>query len=760
MRPLLLTIIVLLAGIMSACYFSPPDSGPTSTDGSWPDRRALFQELENRGRLLIVYPAVAADLYRPMIDSLKKSGRGSFEIIAKADTDVEKEDLKSAPIAVIGAFQSNQLYHRMQDGLPMHFDRETFSFNKKKFTNKGATIKLFPYPSPFNRSMPLLLFGANEDQALVDLVQQRNDGDWTAFFWRNWGFEVAENGTNRMIGYFNEQWGIDQAMSHDFTTIKDTVVGTRYFEFVFHQIPDVDDRLDTLVRHCENSLDRLMDFLEIDRLSQKIEYHLYPTAESKGLQMFNTEPAHVDDQKAAVYAVFDPVHCGQMLSKENRIIIRQTLGKAATTALETGLSVHFAPKWHDEGAAYWTGILYQSDNLPGLEELLDNERFKDSSPLVFEAASAVLVQFLIEEWGRTAFLEKFQTWQPSTLETSELKPAWQAFLAKNFVEKIERKSSRQMPYLKGFNFAHEGYRIYNGYGSEAARNSLIQLQTLGSNAIAIVPYSYMRDPNKPTPLPLMQRAGSETDESVVASHAHAQALGLYTMLKPQIWMRGSWPGDISMKSEADWELFFEYYYRWMRHYALLAEMEHIDMLCVGVEFSKATRERPEDWRKLIRKLRGIYHGPITYAANWGEEFEQLSFWQDLDYIGLNCYYPLSKDKKATKEELKEGFEKIIEKVELICKKEGKSLIFTEIGFRSTEQTWLNPHADADGRGYDGEAQKECYEIVFEQIKDKPWCNGILWWKWPSYMDYRGGENTGFSPNGKPAETTVAQYFRK
>ncbi len=756
-RPL--TIITLLAVLMSACFYSAPDPGPATTEGNWPDRRALFEQLESKGALLLVYPESKKDLYQPLIDSLKSAGRRSFEIIAKADAEVKDSELKSLPLAIVGAFKSNRLYRRIETGLPFHFDNESFSFNHARFSGKEATLKLFPYPSPFNRDLPLLLFGANEDQALVNLVEQRNDGDWTSFFWRNWGFEVAEKGENRMIGYFNEQWEVDENLSHDFTVIKDTTVDSRYFRFVFHQIPNVDERLDTLVQHCEQSLLEIMNFLGVDGLEKKIDYHLYPSAETKGLQLFNTEPAHVDSDGGAVYAVFDPVHCGQMLSKENRIIIQQTLGQAATTALETGLAVHFAPKWHEHGAHYWTGLLYQSDNLPALSELLDNERFKEASPLVFETASGVLVEFLLEHWGKDAFLEKFPTWQPAPAELKELEPIWRAFLAKTYVQKIERKTVREIPYMKGFNFAHEGYRIHNGYGSEAARQSLVELQNLGTNAIAIVPYSYMQDAQKPSPLPLMQRAGSETDESVVASHAHAKAMNMYTMLKPQIWMRGSWPGDIMMKNEADWQQFFEYYYRWMRHYALLAEMEQMDILCVGVEFAKATIERPEDWRRLIRKLRGIYHGPITYAANWGEEFEKLSFWQEVDYIGLNCYYPLSKDKTPSEGELENGFAQIVEKIEVVSKRENKPLIFTEIGFRSTEHTWVNPHAEADGRAYDGKGQEECYRIVLEQIKDKPWCNGILWWKWPSYLDYRGGENTGFSPNGKPAEAVVSEFWR-
>ncbi len=232
------------------------------------------------------------------------------------------------------------------------------------------------------------------------------------------------------------------------------------------------------------------------------------------------------------------------------------------------------------------------------------------------------------------------------------------------------------------------------------------------------------------------------------------------MLKPQIWMRGSWPGNIKMTNESDWELFFDYYYRWMRHYALLAEVWEIDMLCVGVEFAEATQARPEEWRKLIRKLRGIYSGPMTYAANWGAEFENIDFWDELDYIGLNCYYPLSKSQNPGRDELEKGFEQTLIKVEKVCRQYQKPLIFTEIGFRSVENTWIQPHEEANGRAVSEEAQQLCYDIVFNHLMDKKWCRGIIWWKWPSYpnYDHRGG--TGFTPSGKLAEKVIEEWFSK
>ena len=71
-----------------------------------------------------------------------------------------------------------------------------------------------------------------------------------------------------------------------------------------------------------------------------------------------------------------------------------------------------------------------------------------------------------------------------------------------------------------------------------------------------------------------------------------------------------------------------------------------DIFCVGTELSKLSKHDAE-WRRIIGDVRKIYKGPLTYAAVQGPEFETLQFWDALDYIGLNNYYPLTDDLSAS-----------------------------------------------------------------------------------------------------------------
>ena len=53
-------------------------------------------------------------------------------------------------------------------------------------------------------------------------------------------------------------------------------------------------------------------------------------------------------------------------------------------------------------------------------------------------------------------------------------------------------------------------------------------------------------------------------------------------------------------------------------YAKAAEELNAEMLCIGTELEQFVIERPNFWKKLIREIRNVYKGKLTYAANWDE----------------------------------------------------------------------------------------------------------------------------------------------
>ena len=245
----------------------------------------------------------------------------------------------------------------------------------------------------------------------------------------------------------------------------------------------------------------------------------------------------------------------------------------------------------------------------------------------------------------------------------------------------------------------------------------------------------------------------------MASAKEAHSRGWSVLLKPQIWISGHWPGDIDQDNEEDWEQFFYNYEQWILHYAILADRHNIATFCMGTEMRHTTLKQPERWRELIAKVRRLYRGRLTYAANWGEEMEQMTFWSDFDVIGLNAYYPLSSSETPSMDQLKSGVQGWLSRVDSIAQAADRELWLTEVGFRSVEQAWQNPHAEAGERSPDRDAQAAAFQALTSVLEEEQCVGGMYVWKWPCQLGYMRGENDrGFTPYGKPAAEKLRSYY--
>ncbi|MEM8603219.1 MAG: glycoside hydrolase TIM-barrel-like domain-containing protein, partial [Cyanobacteria bacterium P01_H01_bin.121] len=228
----------------------------------------------------------------------------------------------------------------------------------------------------------------------------------------------------------------------------------------------------------------------------------------------------------------------------------------------------------------------------------------------------------------------------------------------------------------------------------------------------------------------------ETDVGLTVTTQYVQELGIKTLLKPHIWLRqtpnGTWRTDIAMQSEADWQTWFANYRTFILHYARFAEEHQIAALCVGTELEKTAVQREQDWRDLIAEIRQVFHGQLTYAANWYQAFEEIQFWDALDFIGIQAYFPLTDQNSPTVEQLKQGWQPYLESIARVQQRFQKPVIFTEIGYRSDADAaikpweWPNsseqrPSVFATAAGL--ETQANCYQAFFEAVWGQAWLAG-------------------------------------
>ena len=261
----------------------------------------------------------------------------------------------------------------------------------------------------------------------------------------------------------------------------------------------------------------------------------------------------------------------------------------------------------------------------------------------------------------------------------------------------------------------------------------------------------------------------ESDRGLIQTTKAARQHGIRTMLKPHLWLRGgsgSWPGDINMTTAADWQTWFASYSVFLLHYARLAESSNMDALCIGTELQHASVGHEVEWRTLIGKVRNVYHGPLTYAANWSGEFEQIRFWDALDYIGVQAYFPLSATTRPTKATLLASWKKPLRRLEAIQKRYKKPVLFTEVGYKTTPDAAIEPWAWPDRTAVftelDEQTQRVCYEAMFETFWRQPWFQGTFIWKWYPGLQPDGPahRHLDFTPQHKPAEQVMAQWYGK
>lgn len=762
------------AAVFLFLRFGKPNAEPEPANDVWPTRQELRGKMREIRKELLVYgtgQSVFLESYRRLAEQYTKEMRW-LQVIVKPDTAVTPAEVDSLPMWLIGTPASNSMIARIVNELPIQIDEQEFSFANTVFSNPTDVYLLSLYPNPLQRTLPISILSGNNDSAVVDVLKNYSRN------FRAGDLQVFRDGQAVMYAFFKQEgsgpWLINRDQTRNYLNTSQVVLETQHYRFIFHGQNVPREKIQSFAEIQERRVVNLISQLNVlNEPFPKISYHLYESFEDKGLVTRNTDPSHFDFDKWQVHTVFNADVYGGDFTSDVRIIFRKFVGESASPALQDGVAIYFSEEWGRSGFRFWAKRFFDTDNVNSLSDLLNSGIFARESYLFMRPLAGSFVEFLITKYGWKEFLDLFQRWPESGLPSAkldgftmaDLERGWQQHL-KNMVnaETVQTNGQPFQPvFQKGFCYAHEGYQIYNGYLSRKSFESLQKIHSLGADWISVTPFGYLENRNQPSPFHYSFGAGAENDESLIAAAIFARQLGTRVMLKPHVLMSGGdwgWPGEIDMKTEENWQQFFKNYYSWIRHYALLAEMYDFDIFCIGVEFMHATPNHDAEWRAMIAKIRQIYHGPLVYAANWYQEFERITFWDALDYIGLNLYYPLSQNDTANLEELKKGMNTGMPVIERVVKKYNKPLLLTEVGFTSTAAPWKTPHERNRRAPLSLEDQALCYQAIFESFWKQEWFYGFYWWKWPSYLENGGPASNDFTPNGKPAEKVVAEWYHK
>lgn len=294
---------------------------------------------------------------------------------------------------------------------------------------------------------------------------------------------------------------------------------------------------------------------------------------------------------------------------------------------------------------------------------------------------------------------------------------------------------------------------------ELKNSTFDELKTNHINSISLIPYAFVDVDDASVHYNNKRQWWGERTEGIIASNQIAHDYKMTVMLKPHLWINHNfYTGNLDFSTDAEWKKWEADYEKYILDFARLAQKENIELFCFGTELGNSVAKRPEYWLQLIQKIKKIYSGKLTYAANW-DDFDKVPFWNELDYIGIDAYFPLSDAKTPAVADLNEAWQQYILKMEKMQAKTNKKILFTEFGYRNADQAAKEPWTE-NQNSINNLAQANGYESLFQTLTQKAWFAGGFAWKW--YADTYHKEkknNVDYTPQEKPALETIKKWYK-
>lgn len=311
------------------------------------------------------------------------------------------------------------------------------------------------------------------------------------------------------------------------------------------------------------------------------------------------------------------------------------------------------------------------------------------------------------------------------------------------------------PNMSGLNFVAPPEPFSN--------DPMTEVKAVSAAWIAVIPYAYTRSGEASVRYNSEWQWWGERPEGVAKTIKLAKAAGIKVVLKPQVYVPGSWTGDLDYDSKQEWENWERDYEAYIMPFVAMADSMEVPVFCIGTEFKIGARKREAFWRKLIKKVRARYSGKLIYAANW-DEYLDVPFWDALDMVGINAYFPLIQKATPSVQELQQAWKPHRAAIRQFYVKTKKPIVFTEYGYLSVDgcayNTW-ELEAKVKKLKINEQAQSNALEALLSTFWDEPYWHGGFIWKW--FPNMRGGEGYNvrdYTPQGKQGYETLQRWYGK
>jgi hypothetical protein len=246
-----------------------------------------------------------------------------------------------------------------------------------------------------------------------------------------------------------------------------------------------------------------------------------------------------------------------------------------------------------------------------------------------------------------------------------------------------------------------------------------------------------------------------SDDNLERAIALAHKRGLKVFLTPHLYLPDDSRSTIRPDDRGAW---FASYTAFISYYAAMAQRLGVEQFSVGSELASISDDRP-GWLQVIQAVRARYHGTVLYAAD-ADEAARVPFWDAVDMIGIDAYFPLSAASTTDVSALQQAWEPIRAAMAEGSARYGRKILFTEAGYTSQEGTTTAPNDWMLGTPPNESEQAAAYQALLATFSDEPWWEGVYWWVWNALPDDGSDHATNYSPRGKAAEQVIRDWWQR
>lgn len=318
-------------------------------------------------------------------------------------------------------------------------------------------------------------------------------------------------------------------------------------------------------------------------------------------------------------------------------------------------------------------------------------------------------------------------------------------------------------HLAGLPYRSIGMQIQRVDWIEEYKQSIDEIADVGADTVLLVVDT--RQENGSSSRIYLDLRMTPTVDHLKDLVGRAKQRGLRVILMPVVLLdnpRGNeWRGTIKPES---WDEWWDSYRSMITHYAWVCQSNGVDVLVVGSELV-STEDKDDEWAKTIAAIRKVFKGHLTYSSNW-DHYTSVSFWGQLDLIGMNSYWKLGPDHNVSVDQIVQNWKAIqhghagkYKGLLEFVKKKGKPLMFLEVGWCSLANMAHEPwDYTKTSEPLDLELQRKLYEGFFKVWHGNPLLGGFSVWEWTPGEG--GPDHRGYTPENKPAEQVLREWLSK